>query len=78
MSCVKCALYVGLYCKWLISGEQGKELTVDLLNLNIIPTSEDCGYDGLVIYEGNTTKARKHGESRLTKLESLYATKTMM
>ena len=38
-------------------------MLASFLNLYIMPTSEQCDYDGLIVYEGNdTAAANRHGE----------------
>ena len=53
----------GLYCKWLIRSISSSML-ISFLNLHVMPTSEQCDYDGLIVYEGNdTTATNRHGEN---------------
>ena len=53
----------GLYCKWLIEGEQGTRLSLRFLNVDIKPLLEDCRYDGLVVYDGGSTTDHMYGMS---------------
>ena len=53
----------GMYCKWLMKGHGGTKLNLELDDMNIFPLEKNCGYDGLVIYDGNSTKGRKYGSN---------------
>ena len=58
----------GLYCKWLIRSISSSML-ISFLNLHVMPTSEQCDYDGLIVYEGNdTTATNRHGEKYVSHL----------
>lgn len=56
-------LTAGLYCKWLVRASSDvKQLQVEFLDAVIPLVSEHCDYDGLVIYNGDSTMATRHGE----------------
>ena len=46
---------------WLLQGQSGVPLTLEVLDANIVPKSRDCGYDGVIIYEGNSVDGVRHG-----------------
>ena len=55
-------LISGLYCKWLIESDPGTRLSLQFLAVNIKPQLTDCRYDGLVVYDGDTTSGDVYGE----------------
>ena len=54
--------FPGLYCKWLIRGQPGHQLRLQVLDAEVKPLQEDCGYDGVVIYDGPSENSPTHGE----------------
>ncbi len=51
----------GMYCKWLIKGDSVQQLKFRLDDVNIFPLQEQCGYDGLVVYDGDDTSGKMYG-----------------
>jgi hypothetical protein len=60
-------LRTGLYCKWLIQAAAvGVDVTSHSLTMTFVGSyvtlkSQDCDFDGFVVYAGNSTSARKIG-----------------
>lgn len=50
-----------MYCKWLIKGDSVQQLKFRLDDVNIFPLQEQCGYDGLVVYDGDDTSGKMYG-----------------
>ena len=45
----------GLYCKWLIHGDEDVNLAIDFIDVNIHPISKGCTHDGFVVLLANET-----------------------
>ena len=52
----------GEYCRAHIEGDSNGDVRLSLLDAAIVPKSRDCLYDGVVVYDGNTTSGTMHGE----------------
>ena len=60
-----------MYCKWLVKGHEGTKLKLQLDDMNVFPLEKNCGYDGLVVYDGDSPLGRKFGKVTLLAVSNL-------